>query len=311
MHQIPVAEGNRKLSAAARDRPTRKLGRAIAGAALLLGAGMFAVPPPAWAQGSAAAGADPNSALGNEVLTVARGDYSIAGLVTRLPQAQTFKHGIALFPGYPSIMKLREEAGQPRFELGGNFLVRSRRHWLDDETLVMVVDAPSDQWSSFSQRFRQDPRYGADVAALLAEAGRRYGLREWTLVGTSEGTVSAFHAARMNPALAPRLILTASLFVAGGNGPGLSDVTWEPLSSRLLWVHHEGDPCYLTPYREAQRHAESTRSPLLTVRGGGPARGGACQPYTAHGFVGVEREVVAAMLGWIKTGQAPAAVTSK
>jgi len=38
-------------------------------------------------------------------------------------------------------MRLREESGQLRFGLGGNFLVRSRRHWLDDDTLVLVVDA--------------------------------------------------------------------------------------------------------------------------------------------------------------------------
>jgi hypothetical protein len=44
----------------------------------------------------------------------------------------------------------------------------------------------------------------------------------------------------------------------------------------------------------------------MTVRGGGPAKGGACQAFTAHGFVGVEREVVLAMRNWVKTGISPA-----
>ncbi len=263
------------------------------------------------AQGVIEAAADPNSLLANEVVTVTRGDYSISGLVTRRPEAKAFRYGIALFPGYPSIMKLREEAGQPRFELGGNFLIRARRHWVDADTLVISVDAPSDEWRSFSQLFRAEPRYGADVAALLAEAGRRYGIAQWTLVGTSEGSVSAFHAARMNPALAPRLILTASLMVAGRNGPGLSGVAWNELSSRLLWVHHADDPCAYTPYHEARRLAELTRSPLLTVRGGGPARSAPCEARSAHGFVGVERETVAAMLEWVRTGQVAAEVAGK
>jgi pimeloyl-ACP methyl ester carboxylesterase len=112
---------------------------------------------------------------------------------------------------------------------------------------VLTVDAPSDQWSSFSQRFREDPRYGEDVKALLAEAGRRYAIADWTLVGTSEGSISAFHAARMNPALARRLILTASVFIAGRNGPGLSGVDFDGSAGRLLWVHHEADPCAYTP----------------------------------------------------------------
>ena len=278
-------------------------GRLRSALAAVLAAGLIAGTGCSLAQTGAAAD-DQNVALTDTVLAVSRGDYRIAGLVTHRSGARAFRYGIALFPGYPSIMKLREEAGQPRFELGGNFLVRSRRHWLDDETLVIAIDAPSDQWSSFSQRFRQDPRYGADVAALLAEAGRRYSVRDWTLVGTSEGTVSAFHAARMNPGLAQRLILTASLFVSGHNGPGLSGLAWDGLPP-LLWVHHEADPCGYTPYRSARQFAEASRSPLLTVRGGGPSTGAACEARSAHGFVGVERETVLAMRSWVKSGVTP------
>jgi hypothetical protein len=40
------------------------------------------------------------------------------------------------------------------------------RHWLDEETLVVVVDAPSDEWRWFDHQFRETPRYGADVEAL-------------------------------------------------------------------------------------------------------------------------------------------------
>jgi hypothetical protein len=190
----------------------------------------------------------------------------------------------------------------------GNFLVRSRRHWLDGETLVLVVDAPSDQWATFGQSFRATPRYGADVAALLHEAAQKFGVADWTFVGTSEGSVSAFHAARMNPQLARRLILTSSLWRATRNGAGLSDADWSALKVPLLIVHHADDPCEFTAYRDAQRHAEKARSPLLTVRGGGPPKGGACQAFTAHGFVGVERAVVLAMRSWVKTGATPASV---
>jgi hypothetical protein len=171
------------------------------------------------------------------------------------------------------------------------------------------VDAPSDQWSTFDQRFREHPRYGADVAALLKEVAQRHGVEDWTFVGTSEGSVSAFHAARMNPGLARRIILTASLFQATRNGPGLSRVTWEGLSAPILWVHHENDPCTYTPYGDALRFAEKSRSPLVTVRGGDPGRGDACQAFTAHGFVGIERETVTAMRSWVKTGVVPSTVT--
>lgn len=252
--------------------------------------------------------ADLNLAHPHEIVTAAAEGHTISGLVTHLASAKSFKFGVALFPGYPGIMKLREDNGRPQFELRGNFLIRARRHWLDDETLVVVVDAPSDQWATFSQAFRETPRYGTDVAALLREVSRRFNVDDWTFVGTSEGSVSAFHAARMNPALAHRLILTSSVFESTPSGPGLSNADFAALTTPLLWVHHESDPCQYTPYRDAKAFAEKTHSPLVTVRGGGPWRGGACLPFSAHGYAGIESETVNAMRSWIKTGATPADV---
>ena len=77
----------------------------------------FASPVPAQTAGAPAR--DANAQVSNNLLTVAIEDYRISGLVTHLPEAKTFKYGIVLFPGYPSIMKLREEAGAIRFDLGG------------------------------------------------------------------------------------------------------------------------------------------------------------------------------------------------
>ncbi len=258
--------------------------------------------------GAQDAATDPNLAHPTHIVTAKRDGYTIAGLVTHLEGARGFKYGIALFPGHPGIMRLREEEGRLQFELRGNFLVRSRRQWLDEETLVAVLDAPSDQWSSFSQRWRESPRYGADVAALVAEIGRKYGVEDWTFVGTSEGSISAFHAARMNPAIARRVILTASVIRAGRNGPGLSGVDYSELKSRLLWVNHEDDPCAFTLHSLVKDAARRSGAPLVTVRGGGPARGDACMAFTQHGFVGVEPETVFAMRSWIKTGTVPADV---
>lgn len=266
-----------------------------------------------WACGAAslamlAAAPASRAQVAEQVVTATAQGYTIAGLVTRLAEAKSFKYGIALFPGSPGIMRLRAEDGRPRFELGGNFLVRARRDWLDEETLVVTVDAPSDQWSGFDQWSRERPRYGADVALLLGEVARRFPVGDWTFVGTSEGSVSAFHAARMNPALARRAILTASVFRPGKNGPGLSAVNWNELKSKLLWVHHEDDPCDYTQYREAQRFAEKSKAPLATVRGGGPSSGPPCMARSHHGFVGAERATVLAMRAWVKGGEAPAEV---
>ena len=49
------------------------------------------------AQGGAVPAADPNLAHPTSVVTARRDGYTIAGLVTHLQGAKTFKHGIALF----------------------------------------------------------------------------------------------------------------------------------------------------------------------------------------------------------------------
>lgn len=256
----------------------------------------------------ALAAAGSAAAQSEEVLTVKRDGYTISALAMHRDGRAAFRHGIALFPGHPGIMKIESEGGEPRYEMKGNFLVRTRRFWVDGETVVLSVDAPSDQWSSFPQYFREKPRYGEDVAALLGAAAQKYGVQEWTFVGTSEGSVSAFHAARMNPALARRLILTSSLFLASRNGPGLSGVKLDGLPAQTLWVHHADDLCRYTPYGAAQEFAKRSGKPLLTVRGGGPGKGDACQAFRAHGYVGVERATVEAMHEWVRTGALPAEV---
>ncbi len=245
-----------------------------------------------------------------EVLTVKRDGYTISALAMHAENGKSFAQGVALFPGYPGIMKIQVGPdGGPTFELKGNFLIRTRRFWVDAQTLVLSVDAPSDQWASFAQYFRGTARYGEDVAALLAVAAQKYGVREWNFVGTSEGSISAYQAARMNPALAARLILTSSLFDATRNGSGLAGVIeLDRLPARTLWVHHADDSCAYTPYREALEFARRSGKPLVTVRGGGPGKGDACQAFRAHGYVGVERKTVEAMRGWVRTGTAPVEV---
>jgi hypothetical protein len=109
----------------------------------------------------------------------------------------------------------------------------------------------------------------------------------------------------MNPNLVRRVILTSSVFRSSRNGPGLSQVRFDALSAPLIWVHHQDDPCRMTSYKDAQEFARKSGQPLVTVRGGGPARGEDCQAFTAHGFVGVERETVLAMRAWVQSGAVP------
>src|SRR5688572_13835668 len=83
------------------------------------------------AQSAVAQTADPNAAFANEVIVAQLPGRSIAGLVTHQPGATKFTHAIALFPGSPGYINLRVEGGEIQFGLRGNFLVRTRRHFLE------------------------------------------------------------------------------------------------------------------------------------------------------------------------------------
>lgn len=224
---------------------------------------------------------------------------SISALVTHLAEHDPFKRAIVLLPGHPGIMKIESAES---YRLKGNFLIRSRRFWLDRETLVLSVDAPSDEWNDFSGRFRAGPRYAEDIRALAGEIEKAYGKLPLVLVGTSEGSVSAYHAAR---ALGPdklKVIFSSSLFENASNSPGLASLDFDGFEAPMLWVHHADDPCRWTPYWQARRHAEKTRSPLLTVRSTDAGRGNPCEAFSQHGFVGAEQETVRAMKRWVVDG---------
>lgn len=242
-----------------------------------------------------------DEAVSESVLTARFPDRSLSALVTHYAQHEPFKRAILLMPGHPGIMKIESAAA---FQLKGNFLVRSRAHWLDRETVVLSVDAPSDEWSSFTGRFRASERYAEDLRGLAREIEKAWGKLPLAIVGTSEGSVSAYHAAR---ALGPdnvKAVFTASLFETSSNSPGLASLDFDEFKLPMLWVHHENDPCRYTPYWQAKRHAEKTRAPLITVRSSNAGRGDPCQAFTPHGFVGAERETVQAMKRWVVDGTA-------
>ena len=254
---------------------------------------------------AAAQTADPNAALTNEVIISQLPGRSISALVTHQPGATQFSHAVALFPGSPGYMNLRVESGQIKYGLGGNFLVRARRHFIEDGFLTVVIDAPSDNQVNFWHSYRASNRYGEDVKAVVDAVSKKFGKLDWTFIGTSEGSVSAVHAARMVSPPAQRVALTASLIAPSSAGPGVRVSDVRRVNIPVLWVHHRNDPCSYTQYSRIRQYAEETMTPLVTVTGAGSVRGDPCMAFTQHGFVGMEIKTIKAILGWIRTGAVP------
>jgi len=70
-------------------------------------------------------------------------------------------------------------------------------------------------------------------------------------------------------------------------------------------VHHESDACIGTPGADARSlfgRVRAARKELLIFSGGagGASSDRACGPYSAHGYYGIDDEVLAAIATWIK-----------
>ena len=66
---------------------------------------------------------------------------------------------------------------------------------------------------------------------------------------------------------------------------------------RQLLVHHQDDPCDLTPFAPLKK--DEGVIPIMRVKGQDSPHGADCQAFTAHGFVGRERVVMNSIGDWL------------
>lgn len=201
-----------------------------------------------------------------------------------------------LFPGGLGKTDLDRESARTLLDRG-NFLVRSRRLFSGLGIAAAVVDAPSDQPNGMEDDFRLSEAHTEDIGKVVADLKARFPGLSVFLVGTSRGTISAASAGNRLGKAVDGVALTASLFLASRQRPGLSRFDFSSIASPLLFVHHVSDGCADTPYSSAKRLAD--RYPLVSVSGGPPPQSRPCEAMSEHGFLGKEAETVDAIAKWM------------
>jgi len=194
-------------------------------------------------------------------------------------------------------IRLRMEEGQVKFGQQ-NFLPRSRREFIAEGILPVILDNPTDQQAGagMSDDFRASAEHTADLRAVINEVKRRHPGLPVFLVGTSRSTISAAHQGRALGNELAGVVLSSSLFWVGKQ-PALSAFDFSSVKIPLLVVHHREDACQHTPYRDAERLG--ARFPLVSVKGGKPPETGPCDPLAPHGFYGKEAGTVGAIAAWM------------
>jgi pimeloyl-ACP methyl ester carboxylesterase len=244
------------------------------------------------------------AAAGEDVKTIpTRPDVTTSFLLLRRVEVPAAT--VVLFAGGNGALGL----GSRRPGLGGNFLVRNRGRFAAEGFLVAVIDTPSDRPAGLDG-FRATRAHAEDVAKVIAALREMAPAPVW-LVGTSAGTVSAANAAaRLTTGGPDGLVLTSTVTRQGRERPdSVGDVRLGDVRVPTLVVHHRQDACRATPYADApgllRELARAPQRELLSFDGGDPPRSAPCEAHSAHGYLGLDAEVVAAIAAWIKGAGRP------
>jgi hypothetical protein len=203
-----------------------------------------------------------------------------------------------LYTGGGGRINARREDGKVLFS-ARNFLPRSGAEFARNGVLPVVMDAPSDQ-SELTEGYRMGREQSADAREVIGELKARFPGLPVYIVGTSRGTISAAFVARDLADEVAGAVLTSTMFGSSNvrrQAPTLRGFDYAAIRARLLFVHHREDACEHTPYASALRLAASYE--LITVSGGKPAESAACEPFSAHGYFGVETQTVQAIAAWM------------
>lgn len=216
-----------------------------------------------------------------------------------LPTSGRAPEAVALlFIGGGGRINARREEGQVKFG-ARNFLPRSAVEFARNGILPVVMDAPSDH-SELTDSYRMGRDQSVDARAVVAELKRRYPGLPVYIVGTSRGTISGAYIGRDVGAEVSGVVLTSTMFGSSNlrrQAPTLRGFDYAAIGTRLLFVHHREDGCEHTPYAGAAQLAP--RFELVSVSGGKPPESGPCDPFSAHGYYGVEGPTVDAIAGWM------------
>lgn len=192
--------------------------------------------------------------------------------------------------------------GSDGWPTGGNFLIRSGKHWATYPFNIVMVGRPSDGIDLALGGVRTGEKHAVDNVALFKTIKSKSPLPIW-LVGTSMGTISSAAAAiRDSEHLVSGLVLTSSITGYRIDG-AVPRQALENIRVPTLVFHHENDGCRFCQAYEAKNIADQLKNaPIkktLIVSGGSGATGDVCGAFHHHGYVGMENEAVDLVAAWI------------
>lgn len=221
-------------------------------------------------------------------------------------QAERSRATLVLFAGGPGALRLKKDAKGITMAWGdSDFLVRTRVEFVRAGFSVATLDAPSDQQTERGMLggFRAGAAHCQDVEAVVGWLRKRNAGPVW-LVGTSRGTESVANCAGRLGRGIDGLILSSPITRPNLSGRHVTTLDLGKILVPSLIVVHEADECEHAPasggHLIMSKLTQSPRKELKVVRGGERPRTKPCQGLSAHGFLGVESQVIDAIANFIR-----------
>ncbi len=197
-------------------------------------------------------------------------------------------------------------------KLNKNFLIRTRRDFAKNGLMVAVVDAPSNKREGMFFKWRIGQKHVDDISGVVSHLKKQADIPIW-LVGTSAGTFSAANGAIRIKENINGIVLSSSVTIVRkhrtlvfykAHPNGILNMNLDKITVPTLIVSHRDDKCDITPPEDAEKiKAALVNAPKVEVMyftGGKLPKSGPCRALSAHGFYGIEEEVVASIADYIK-----------
>jgi pimeloyl-ACP methyl ester carboxylesterase len=153
---------------------------------------------------------------------------------------------VLLFPGYPGVLRLKEDAGSVSYDLAGNFLIRARRFLNSNKVFTAAVDCPVDKWDACDDAYRSSSQHAADITDVVAAMKTAFGAQQVYVAGTSYGTVSSSFLAGALGAKIDGAIHTSTFTDPRSDrkthGAPMASFDWAKARVPQLFVHHRTTP---------------------------------------------------------------------
>ncbi|MGH1441358.1 MAG: alpha/beta hydrolase [Cellvibrionaceae bacterium] len=215
------------------------------------------------------------------------------------------KASIVLFAGGDGFVNLSQDGSILR--LTNNFLLRSIKLFLNQGLRVIVFDVPSHRVNDngLLGGYRTSKQHALDIERVVDYLRERYSEPVW-LIGTSRGSTSVATAGVYLGDKVDGLVITAPLTQANNKGSHLYEIKLKIISVPVYLASHSSDECWVTPPRNIMRVKKklvnSARVQAViyddSAKKEGDSRyqytypGRACGGLSAHGFFGIENDVI-------------------